>query len=316
MTKPFASHGDMEEKQITFRQLSEHGFAYEAESDPTSGVIIGDDAVMVIDTRATPDLAQDLIARVRERTDKPIRYVVLTHYHAVRVLGASAYGADHIICSDMTLDMIRERGEADFRSEVERFPRLFRNVEGVPGLTYPTMTFSAGMTLWLGGTEVRLSHLGRGHTRGDIVVQLPQEKVLFSGDLVENGAAVYTGDAHIGDWIGTLDRVRALEPDILVPGRGPALTTAQEARAAIDSTQDFLKTLYGAVKAGVADGGSLRDVYDLARREMDPKYGDWPIYEHCIPFDVSRCYDEVQGIDNPRIWTAERDREMWATLQG
>ena len=173
MAKAFASRGDMAAKKVTFEKIGEGAYSYSAEGDPTSGVIIGDDAVMVIDTRSTPVAAQDLIKRVRRVTKKPIKYVVLTHYHAVRVLGASAYKADHIVCSEMTLDLIKERGKQDYKSEVERFPRLFESVESVPGLTWPTMTFKERMTIWLGKVEVQLMHLGKGHTKGDIVAWMP-----------------------------------------------------------------------------------------------------------------------------------------------
>jgi glyoxylase-like metal-dependent hydrolase (beta-lactamase superfamily II) len=135
--KKFASQADMSVKKVTFEQLSEHAYAYTAEGDPNTGVIVGDDAVLVADTQATPVMAQDVIRRIREVTDKPIKYVLLTHYHAVRVLGASAYHADQIISSQDTYDLIAERGEADMKSEIERFPRLFDAVESVPGLTWP-----------------------------------------------------------------------------------------------------------------------------------------------------------------------------------
>src|SRR5881394_4510115 len=92
--KKFASQADLEEKKVTFEQLSPHAWAYTAEGDPNTGIIIGDDAVLVADTQATPAMAADVIRRIREVTDKPIKYVVLTHYHAVRVLGASAYMAE------------------------------------------------------------------------------------------------------------------------------------------------------------------------------------------------------------------------------
>ena len=100
MTKAFASQADLDEKQISFTQLSANAWAYTAQGDPNSGVIIGDDSVLIIDTTATPLMAQDLIARIRAVTDKPIKHIVLSHYHAVRVLGASAYvkegvGADY-----------------------------------------------------------------------------------------------------------------------------------------------------------------------------------------------------------------------------
>ena len=200
-TKAFASQADLEEKKVSFTKLSDHAYAYTAEGDPNTGIVIGDDAVMVIDTQATPVMAQDVIRRIREVTDKPIKYVTLSHYHAVRVLGASAYQPEHIIASQDTYDLIVERGEFDKASEIGRFPRLFQNVESVPeGLTWPTITFTGKMTLWLGKLEVQILQLGRGHTKGDTVVWLPQEKILFSGDLVEFDATPYAGDAYFKDW--------------------------------------------------------------------------------------------------------------------
>ncbi len=148
--KQFASQADLVEKKVSFDRLSENAYAYTAEGDPNTGVIVGDDAVMVIDTQATPVMAQDVIRRIREVTDKPIRYVVLSHYHAVRVLGASGYAPEHIIASRDTYDLIVERGAQDMQSEIERFPRLFRAVESVPGLTWPTIVFERRMTLMLG----------------------------------------------------------------------------------------------------------------------------------------------------------------------
>ena len=94
MSKAFASQADLSDKKITFEQLSAHCWAYTAEGDPNSGVIIGEKFIMVSDATATPAMAQDLIAKIRTVSDKPIKYVLLTHYHAVRVLGASAYAAE------------------------------------------------------------------------------------------------------------------------------------------------------------------------------------------------------------------------------
>src|SRR5574340_412245 len=153
MSKQFASHADLAEKQVSFDRLSPHAFAYTAEGDPNTGIVVGDDAVMVIDSQATPVMAQDVIRRIREVTDKPIRYVLLSHYHAVRVLGASAYGAQHIIASQGTYELVRERGQQDFDSEAQRFPRLFRAVETVPGLTWPTLVFDKSLTVFMGKRE-------------------------------------------------------------------------------------------------------------------------------------------------------------------
>jgi len=315
--KTFASAADLEVKKVSFDKLSDHAYAYTAEGDPNTGIIIGDDAVMVIDTQATPVMAQDVARRIREVTDKPIQYVLLSHYHAVRVLGASAYGAEHIIASEDTRDLIVERGQFDKDSEIGRFPRLFQNVESVPdGLTWPTMTFSQKMTLWLGKLELQILQLGRGHTKGDTVAWLPQEKILFSGDLVEFDATPYAGDAYFQDWPQTLDNIAALKPEKLVPGRGAALQTPEQVQAGLAGTRAFISDLYESVKASAAKGEDLRKVYEATFAKLQPKYGHWVIFNHCMPFDVTRAYDEATQYPDPRIWTAERDVQMWKALEG
>jgi glyoxylase-like metal-dependent hydrolase (beta-lactamase superfamily II) len=315
-SKAFASQADLEEKKVTFEQLSEHAWAYTAEGDPNTGIVIGDDAVLVADTQATPAMAADVIRRIREVTDKPIKYVVLTHYHAVRVLGASAYQPQQILASQDTYDLIVERGEADKASEIGRFPRLFRNVESVPpGMTWPTITFTGKMTLWLGKLEVQLLQLGRGHTKGDTVVWLPGERTLLSGDLVEFDATPYAGDAYFSDWPTTLDNLAKLQPLALVPGRGPALKGEAQVKKGLQVTRDFISDVYASVKAGAAAGKDLNTVYRDTYAAMKPKYGHWVIFDHCMPFDVTRAYDEATQYRDPRVWTAQRDVEMWKALE-
>lgn len=315
----FASTGDLKPKTITFAKLSENAYAYTAEGDPNSGVVIGEDCVLVLDTTATPVMARELIARVRNLTDKPIRHVVLSHYHAVRVLGASAFrseGCANIIASHETYDLISERGAQDMQSEIARFPRLFQAVESIPGLTWPTLIFEHEITLDLGRLEVKIIHIGPGHTKGDTIVWIPEQRILFSGDLVEYQTAAYTGDAQLEEWPDTLERLRALKPEKLVPGRGPALVSPSEVQAGLDFTKDFVGTLYECAKESVSVKATLKETFHNVRAKMDPKFSQMFIYEHCLPFDVSRAYDEAQGIKHPRIWTVERDQEMWRALQG
>ena len=315
MNKAFASQADLEEKRITFAELGGGAYAYTAEGDPNSGVIVGDDAVMVLDTQATPIMAGDVIERIRGVTQQPIRYVVLTHYHAVRVLGASAYGAPNIVASQDTRDLIAERGQQDYASEVERFPRLFRAVESIPGLTWPNITFRGEMRIWLGRTEVQLLQLGRGHTKGDTVAWLPESQVLFSGDLVEFGATPYTGDAYLEEWPATLARLAALKPRALVPGRGDAVVGRDRCLLAIEQTREFVSELLASVRSGRTVGRDLKEIYRETCERLRPRFGSFAIFDHCMPFDVSRAYDEAGGIRDPRIWTAERDREMWQALE-
>jgi len=316
MAIAFASAADLDEKKITFGQLTDHAYAYTAEGDPNTGVIVGTDGVMVIDAQATPVMAQGVIDAVRGVTDLPISHVLLTHYHAVRVLGASAYQAPTVITSAKTREMIVERGEQDYASEVGRFPRLFKSVETVPGLTWPTLTFADSATVWLGDVEVQISHAGEGHTRGDTIAFLPKSKTLFAGDLVEYGATPYCGDAQLARWPATLEKLSQLQPDHLVPGRGEALTTRADCEAAIRGTKGYVQMLLDETAICVAKGWDLKATFDHVYNAMLPHYGKWVIFEHCMPFNVTRAFDEASGITHPRIWTDQRDQEMWATLRG
>ena len=315
MSKKFASQGDMTEKKTSFTEIGDGLYAFTAEGDPNSGVIIGDDSVMVIEAQATPRLANKVIEEIRKVTDKPISHLVLTHYHAVRVLGASAYGAPEIIMSDAARAMVVERGQEDWDSEFQRFPRLFEGHESIPGLTYPTTTFSDTMTAYLGSRRVDIMHLGRAHTAGDAVIWVPDAEVMFTGDIVEYHSACYCGDGHFADWGDTLENIAMFDPESIAPGRGNALVGREMVAAALESTLDFVESTYRPAAKVAAKGGSLKEAWDAVRAECDEKFGDFAIYEHCLPFNVARAYDEARGIETPRIWTAQRDIEMWEALQ-
>ncbi len=315
-TPAFASTGDMTEKKVSFTEVGPNLYAYTAEGDPNTGVIIGDDSVMIIDAQATSAMARRVIEKIRTVTDKPIKYVVLSHYHAVRVLGASAYGASEIVASEKCRGMIQERGKEDWASELGRFPRLFQAAESVPGLTWPSLTFNGKMTVYLGKRRVELLQLGRAHTAGDIVAWVPDASVMFTGDIVEYHSACYCGDAHYNDWPATLDAIARYAPKSIAPGRGDALVGQDMVKAALDATKDFVTSTYNAVAEMAARGGTLKDAMAACRAACDSRFGKYAIYEHCLPFNVARAYDEALGIETPRIWTAERDREMWSALQG
>jgi glyoxylase-like metal-dependent hydrolase (beta-lactamase superfamily II) len=154
---------------------------------------------MIVEAQATPRLARKVIDCVRSVTDKPISHLVLTHYHAVRVLGASAYGAGQIIMSDAARAMVAERGQEDWDSEFARFPRLFEGHEDPrPDLAHHDL-FRGDDRL---SRQPAGRHLlpGRAHTAGDAVVWVPDAEVMFTGDIVEYHSACYCGDGHLQDW--------------------------------------------------------------------------------------------------------------------
>jgi glyoxylase-like metal-dependent hydrolase (beta-lactamase superfamily II) len=317
--RPFASSADLAEKERSLEVLADGVYALTAEGDPNVGAVEGEDFVVCFEALATPVAAREWLSMLREHTDKPVRYLVLSHYHAVRVLGASAFGADVIVAHEKTRELVAERGKQDWESEFGRMPRLFKEPESIPGLTWPTATFSDRFTIQLGGDrgELVLRYCGRGHTEGDIVAWLPRRRVLFAGDLVEARAALYTGDAFHRDWAsGTLDRIAALGAEALVGGRGGVAAGRDAVDAAIAQTRHFLQVMIREVTAVQGRGGTLKEAFEAVHAELEPEYGRWPIFEHCLPFDVSRLWDELSGIERPAIWTAERDRAVWDELQG
>jgi glyoxylase-like metal-dependent hydrolase (beta-lactamase superfamily II) len=312
--KPFASSADLAEKEATLEELADGVYAYTAQGDPNVGCVIGADAILAIEARATPLMAQRWIDVVRTISDLPFGDLVLTHYHAVRVLGAAAFDARRIVATRMTADLVEERGEQDWASERGRMPRLFEGADTIPGLTRPTDTFEERMEIDLGNRVVQLQFLGRGHTSGDLVVWLPQERICFAGDLVEAQAAPYMGDAHIGDWrSSTLDRVAGLGAEQMVGGRGPVVRGAAVGQA-IDDTRGFLSAVLDGTRQIKDAGGTPRDAYHATYDKLRPRYGSFPIFEHTMPFNVQRAWDELDGIDHPRIWTVERDRAVWDEL--
>lgn len=318
MAKPFASSADTGEKKQTLEVLADGVYALTAEGDPNVGAIEGEDFLVCFEARATPVAARDWLVQLRQHTDKPIKFLVLTHYHAVRVLGASAFEADAIISSGTTRKLIAERGKQDWDSEFGRMPRLFKQPESIPGLTWPNLTFDDQLMIELGGSRgrIELRFCGRGHTAGDIVAWHEKTRTLFAGDLVEAQAALYTGDAFHMDWAEkTLDEVKSFGAENLIGGRGAVAKGAAACNAAIEQTREFLRVMIDRVGSVHRSGGTLKQAFEATHRALAPKFGHWPIFEHCLPFNVQRLWDEFDGIDWPRIWTMERDREVWAQLQ-
>jgi len=317
-SKPFASSADLGVKTETLEVLADGVYALTAEGDPNIGAIEAEDFIIAFEARATPKAAKDWLDMLRKHTNKPVKYLVLSHYHAVRVLGASAFEAESIIAHDNTKVLIDERGEQDWASEFGRMPRLFREPEGIPGLTHADITFNDKLEIPLGGDRgsLVLEYCGRGHTAGDIVAWLPKHKILFAGDLVEAAAALYTGDAFHFDWAKeTLDKVKSYRAETLVGGRGAVAHGVDNVDAAIEQTRGFLNGMIEKVTEVHKRGGTVKEAFEETRDLLAPKFGMWPIFEHCLPFDVQRLWDECDGIDWPRIWTDERDQEVWDKLQ-
>jgi glyoxylase-like metal-dependent hydrolase (beta-lactamase superfamily II) len=315
MSPAFAS-SDLTETKPVVTELAAGLYGYISRDHPNCGFATASDGVLAIDARATPALARAMLADVRRICDQPVRYVVLTHYHAARVMGAAAFPEAIVIASRGTAEWIATRGASDFRSEVERLPLLFEEANEIRGLTEPAIVFDDRLELRFGGRVFELQRLGRGHTAGDSICWAPDCRVAFAGDLVENGCSVYAGDAYIGAWIQTLERLRTLPVEVLVPGHGDVLVGRSAVLGAIDGTRDFLLVLRDVVHDAMSKGADLRACFEAAHTMMQPRFGDWPLFDHVLPFDVARMQEELAGGEHPTQWTAERDAALWTTVHG
>lgn len=295
---------------VRFDELGRGCYAYSADGCSNTGVVVGERGVLVIDGQATPDLARPVLEKIREKTDKPVRVLVLSHFHADNTLGASAFEPGEIIASDLTRRMMDTRGKDEIRLARERFPAVFSALSATASVAAPTMTIASSMSIDLGGLEVRLMHLGRGHTMGDLVVWVPASGVIFAGDLVQTSAAPYCGDAHLSDWPRALDRITAFRPNALMPGRGRVALGGHAVASAIENTRDFLTTLRDAAVACVDQGLGLKDTHDTIFDTLAQQFGSKTDFEVNMPFNVARAYDEALGLDQPQIWTLERSADL------
>lgn len=259
-----------------------------------SGIVINENDVLLVDSHVSPAAAASLLAELREITDKPVRYVVDSHFHfdhahgnqiyadSIEVIGheyaremllagASNTGRTHarfIGSIPGTIERIEEQLQdrslsASDRTELEdrlRIQRAFKDATDAVVPTPPNITLNDRMTIFRGGREIQLHFFGRGHTGGDIVTYLPAERVVLTGDLLLPSLS-YLGDAFVPDYIETLERLKELPFEVVIPGHGAPFTD----RSVIDNFQAYLADFWGQVTEQHHSGATV----DEARQRID-----------------------------------------------
>lgn len=303
---------------VSVAEVGRGCFALVRPGRPTLGVIRTEACLVLVDAPANKEDAAPVLEALDTLSDKPVKHVILSHYHARRRLGASAFTAGDIIASDLTRRMIEEHGRHDLDCEQAarmRATQASLRASFASGPTVePTLTFASSLSLRLSGREIRVMHLGRGHTMGDVVVYVPDSGVMFAGDLLEPGGCPDTRDGHLADWLRTLERMRAFRASALVAGSAPAVTGLASVGEALDQTHDYLDMLLGTAKACSSERLPLIEAYAAIRDAMDPRFAKLAHYDARMPFNVVRALEETSGQDLPKVWTAERDRQTLAML--
>lgn len=260
-----------------------------AEGNANAGFILSEEGVVVVDSQMNEPLARQMLGAIRKRTEKPILYVINTHYHGDHTFANHVFSPSRgIIAHEKTLQYLREKGQ----EHMEAFKRFF-DVEQAQGirLTLPTQTFQERRTLEIGGREIRLLFVGEGHTDSDIVVHLPQEKILFAGDLVYVGRLPWLGDGDTQRWLETLQRLRSLDFETVVPGHGKV-----GGREDVRRFEGYLTDLRAAVFTALLHQVPLEEMKEnirLPRYREDLKYSEW------LPIHIEQVYREIRQGQGP-----------------
>ena len=245
----FAEKYTRTEVDMALKQVSEHAWYAEGAAGAATdnegfisnaAVVITDEGVVIFDTLGTPSLAQKLLQLIREKTDQPIKYVILSHYHADHIYGLQVFEDEAAqIIAPTGAEIYLNSENATSRLE-ERRVSLYPWVDESTRLVEPDEYIDTSKEILLGGLKLTLSYLGAAHSDGDISLYVEPDRVLFSGDVIFEGRVPFVGDADTRHWLETLEKMELAELAALVPGHGPAATRPQEA---IKSTRNYLAYL-------------------------------------------------------------------------
>jgi len=294
-------------KKITDRIYGVFG-VYEQVSYKNRGFIsnayfyVADDGVLVVDALSTYKLGKELIETIRSVTDKPIRFLVVTHYHTDHFYGVKAFrkvGAE-IIAHEWAFDYLSQPSSYNFF--LSRKKILKEYLEGTE-LIPPTITLTENLNLYLKvGKEYKkfeIIHLCEAaHTPGDIVVWVPDEKVLFSGDIVFDGRLPFLGSGNSKTWLICLDKILKMKPKILLPGHGRPLIGEDKIKKAVSWTRKYIKDLRETIRKLYEEGCDVDCVKKRINEELiriDPSYADVPVFFSVNPVNAYYVYFEIEN---------------------
>jgi len=223
-----------------------------------AGFVVTPGGVVVFDALGTPALAESFLEKIRSVTDKPIKKLVMSHYHADHIYGIQIF-------KQLGAVVIAPRGSHDYldapiateRLDERRFS-LSPWVNDKTRLVAPDVIIDKETRFKLGGVEFVISVLGKAHSDGDMTMYIPSEKVLFSGDIIFEGRVPYLGDSDTKQWLQTLDSMRTGKLVALIPGHGPAATDPNKA---ITATRHYLAFMREKMGKAVDDFTDFDEAY-------------------------------------------------------
>lgn len=268
------------------RKLARGVFALIGEDGGTnSGFVVTGEGVVVIDSQGPRPLAELLREKIRETTPEPVVFVVNTHYHGDHTFGNQLYNEAVIAGHEKTRSSLIEKDEG----HRAMFARFF-GPESLKGfrLSPPDLTFSDRLTFRLGDKTIEVVYAGsRAHTDGDAFVWLPEEKVLFAGDLLYNGRLPLLNDGDTAGAVAAIDRIVATGAEVFVPGHG-AVSGRQDAAV----YRRYLASLRAEVRRMAGEGMALGEIRSAIAL---PEFASWKMYGQWLPANAEKVYMEITG---------------------
>lgn len=255
------------------------------EGKTNSGFVVTEKGVVVIDTQGPAELAKLLREKIKETTAKPISHVINTHYHGDHTFGNQYFAEGLIIAHENTRKALIEKDEGH-----RAMFRKFFGAESLKefSLTLPDLTFTDRMILRHGGRTMELVYAGaKAHTGGDIFVWLPEERVLFAGDLLYNGRLPLLNDGETNGALKAIDKIISTDAAVLVPGHGPVSTDEDALRY-----KGYIEALRAEVKKMMDEGMNREEVVSKVSL---PAYSSWLMYKEWLPANAARVFDELTG---------------------
>jgi len=264
-------------------------FARLHEGLTNAGIIIGDDSVLVIDSLRVPSFARDLISDVKDITDKPIKFVIDTHSHWDHSWGNEEFPDATIIGhKNCYAEMIDVEWNEQWRKKVTTSNDPWSEEGNIVNITPPNMTFETSMQLHFGGRELDLKYFGRAHTSGDIYIHLPNEKIVFTGDVAQDGGVPYLGDCYPVDWPDTDNKLASLPIERFMSGHGPIGD-----HQALEGARDFIHNLVDSVKSAITDGQNATQASESVINQLTPEYGNWRSFDR-IGENLPSVYEKLK----------------------
>ena len=273
-----------QEKPV-FQKLDKGVYAFIGiKGNANAGFILTDEGVIVVDSQMNEDLAKEMLAEIRRHSSLPLLYVINTHYHGDHTFANHVLSPTQgIIAHENTLKFLQEHGA----EHLQQFERLFGREQsrGIK-VTLPTQTIQDQLILTFKNRTIQILYFGSGHTNSDLVVYLPQEKILFTGDLVYVGRLPWLGDGNTKPWLKTLEKLKTLDFKTVVPGHGKVGNPQ-----AVQRFEVYLTDLRAAVLTALLHGNSLDEMKQSIRLptyQQDLKYLEW------LPLNIEKVYREIQ----------------------